>query len=85
VLNPVPGTFLPAARSDSDAFVEPGGEVATGDTVGLVEIMKNFQNVEAEVAGTLVEFPRRERGRRPSGPGRRRDRRRRVTPWPACA
>jgi acetyl-CoA carboxylase biotin carboxyl carrier protein len=36
--------------------VEPGGEVASGDTVGLVEIMKNFQDVEAEVAGTLVEF-----------------------------
>ena len=56
VLTPVPGTFYRRPDPDSDAFVEPGGEVATGDTVGLVEIMKNFQNVEAEVGGTLVEF-----------------------------
>ena len=56
VLTPVPGTFYRRPDPDSDPFVEPGGEVANGDTVGLVEIMKNFQNVEAEVAGTLVEF-----------------------------
>jgi biotin carboxyl carrier protein len=30
--------------------------VSVGDTIGLVEIMKNFQEVEAEVGGTLVEF-----------------------------
>jgi acetyl-CoA carboxylase biotin carboxyl carrier protein len=56
VLTPVPGTFYRRPDPDSDPFVEPGGEVASGDTVGLVEIMKNFQNVEAEVGGTLVEF-----------------------------
>ena len=27
-----------------------------GATIGLVEIMKNFQPVESEGAGTLVEF-----------------------------
>jgi acetyl-CoA carboxylase biotin carboxyl carrier protein len=56
VLTPVPGTFYRRPDPDSDPFVEPGGEVASGDTVGLVEIMKNFQNVDAEVGGTLVEF-----------------------------
>jgi acetyl-CoA carboxylase biotin carboxyl carrier protein len=56
VLTPVPGTFYRRPDPDSDPFVEAGGEVASGDTIGLVEIMKNFQNVEAEVAGTLVEF-----------------------------
>ena len=56
VLTPVPGTFYRRPDPDSDPFVEPGGEVASGDTVGLVEIMKNFQNVEAEVGGRLVEF-----------------------------
>ena len=56
VLTPVPGTFYRRPDPDSDPFVETGGEVASGDTIGLVEIMKNFQNVEAEVAGTLVEF-----------------------------
>jgi acetyl-CoA carboxylase biotin carboxyl carrier protein len=56
VLTPVPGTFYRRPDPDSDTFVSEGGEVASGDTVGLVEIMKNFQNVEAEVGGTLVEF-----------------------------
>jgi acetyl-CoA carboxylase biotin carboxyl carrier protein len=56
VLTPVPGTFYRRPDPGSDAFVEEGAAVASGDTVGLVEIMKNFQNVEAEVGGTLVEF-----------------------------
>lgn len=56
VLTPVPGTFYRRPDPDSDVFVSEGGAVASGDTVGLVEIMKNFQAVEAEVDGTLVEF-----------------------------
>jgi acetyl-CoA carboxylase biotin carboxyl carrier protein len=56
VQTPVPGTFYRRPDPDSDVFVEEGGSVASGDTIGLVEIMKNFQDVEAEVDGTLVEF-----------------------------
>jgi acetyl-CoA carboxylase biotin carboxyl carrier protein len=56
VLTPLPGTFYRRADPDSDPFVEEGGTVAPGDTVGLVEIMKNFQAVEVDVGGTVVEF-----------------------------
>jgi biotin carboxyl carrier protein len=56
VLTPVPGTFYRRPDPDSDAFCDDGDTVAAGDTIGLVEIMKNFQEVEAEVGGTLVEF-----------------------------
>jgi acetyl-CoA carboxylase biotin carboxyl carrier protein len=56
VLTPVPGTFYRRPDPESDPFFETGASVSSGDTIGLVEIMKNFQNVEAEVAGTLVEF-----------------------------
>jgi acetyl-CoA carboxylase biotin carboxyl carrier protein len=56
VLTPVPGTFYRRPDPDSDPFVEEGATVASGDTLGLVEIMKNFQAVEAEADGTLVEF-----------------------------
>ena len=45
------GRTRTATRSSSD-----GDSVSTGDVIGLVEIMKNFQDVEAEVDGTLVEF-----------------------------
>jgi acetyl-CoA carboxylase biotin carboxyl carrier protein len=56
VLTPVPGTFYRRPDPDSDPFFADGDTVSPGDTVGLVEIMKNFQEVEAEVGGTLVEF-----------------------------
>jgi acetyl-CoA carboxylase biotin carboxyl carrier protein len=56
VQTPVPGTFYRRPDPNSEPFVEEGGSVASGETIGLVEIMKNFQEVEAEVDGTLVEF-----------------------------
>jgi biotin carboxyl carrier protein len=56
VLTPVPGTFYRRPDPDSDPFVSDGDTVSAGETIGLVEIMKNFQEVEAEVGGTLVEF-----------------------------
>jgi acetyl-CoA carboxylase biotin carboxyl carrier protein len=56
VLAPVPGTFYRRPDPESEAFVEEGGEVSPGATIGLVEIMKNFQDVECEVAGTVVQF-----------------------------
>src|SRR3954447_9098970 len=56
VLAPVPGTFYRRPDPESEAFVEEGGEVFPGATIGLVEIMKNFQDVECEVAGTVVQF-----------------------------
>ena len=56
VESPVPGTFYRRPDPDSDAFKSDGDEVAEGDTIGLVEIMKNFQEVTADSAGTIVEF-----------------------------
>ena len=56
VLTPVPGTFYRRPDPDSAEFFADGDTVSAGDTIGLVEIMKNFQEVEAEVGGTLVEF-----------------------------
>jgi acetyl-CoA carboxylase biotin carboxyl carrier protein len=56
VLTPVPGTFYRRPDPDSEPFASDGDHVSQGATIGLVEIMKNFQEVEAEVDGTLVEF-----------------------------
>jgi acetyl-CoA carboxylase biotin carboxyl carrier protein len=56
VVTPVPGTFYRRPDPESDPFKNEGDEVAEGDTVGLVEIMKNFQEVRAESSGTLAEF-----------------------------
>jgi acetyl-CoA carboxylase biotin carboxyl carrier protein len=56
VQTPIPGVFYRRPSPDEDQFVSEGDAIETGTTIGLVEIMKNFQEVEAEVAGTLVEF-----------------------------
>ena len=56
VLTPVPGTFYRRPDPESDPFANDGDSVSAGDVIGLVEIMKNFQDVESEVDGTLVEF-----------------------------
>lgn len=56
VLTPIPGVFYRRPSPDADPFVSEGDEIGAGDTIGLVEIMKNFQEVEAEAAGRLVEF-----------------------------
>jgi acetyl-CoA carboxylase biotin carboxyl carrier protein len=56
ILTPIPGLFYRRPDPDSDPFVAEGNEIKAGDTIGLVEIMKNFQPVESESAGRLVEF-----------------------------
>ena len=56
VVTPVPGLFYRRPDPDSDPFKQEGDPVRAGETIGLVEIMKNFQSVESEVAGKLVEF-----------------------------
>jgi acetyl-CoA carboxylase biotin carboxyl carrier protein len=56
VVTPTPGVFYRRPDPDSEPFATEGDEVEAGATIGLVEIMKNFQAVETEVAGTVVEF-----------------------------
>jgi acetyl-CoA carboxylase biotin carboxyl carrier protein len=56
VLTPIPGIFYRRPDPESDPFVTEGDAVQAGATIGLVEIMKNFQPVESDAAGTLVEF-----------------------------
>jgi acetyl-CoA carboxylase biotin carboxyl carrier protein len=56
VVTPIPGVFYRRPDPDSDVFATEGDSVEAGATIGLVEIMKNFQPVETEAAGTVVEF-----------------------------
>ncbi len=53
---PLPGTFYRRPAPDQPNFKSEGDAVAVGDTLGLVEVMKSFTPVTAEVAGTLVRF-----------------------------
>ena len=56
VVSPLPGTFYSRPSPESPPFKEDGDAVAVGDVIGLVEVMKNFQEVVAEVAGSAIRF-----------------------------
>ena len=52
----MPGTFYRRPDPDSDPYVEEGDEVSAGDTIGLIEVMKNFNEVKAEEDGKISKF-----------------------------
>ena len=56
LLSPLPGTFYRRPSPDAPPFVEVGQTVAAGTVVGLVEVMKTFNEVQAETGGTVVEI-----------------------------
>ncbi|UOM35483.1 acetyl-CoA carboxylase [Acuticoccus sp. I52.16.1] len=56
IRSPLPGTFYRKPSPDDPPFVEDGGSVEVGTTIGLVEVMKSFHEVKAEEAGTNVVF-----------------------------
>ncbi|AFC87267.1 acetyl-CoA carboxylase biotin carboxyl carrier protein [Frateuria aurantia] len=50
---PMVGTFYSAASPEAPAFAKVGQQVKVGDTLGIIEAMKMFNQIEAEVAGTI--------------------------------
>lgn len=56
VLSPLPGTFYRRPSPDQPPYKEEGDAIATGDVIGLIEVMKSFHEVKAEVAGKVVKF-----------------------------
>jgi biotin carboxyl carrier protein len=56
VLSPLPGTFYRKPAPDQPPYKEAGDQVAAGDTIGLVEVMKSFHEVKADAAGKVAKF-----------------------------
>ena len=56
IRSPIPGIFYRRPDPDSPMFVNEGDSVEAGQVVGLVEVMKQFHEIQAERAGTLREF-----------------------------
>jgi biotin carboxyl carrier protein len=56
IISPLPGVFYRKPGPDKEPYVKEGDTVAAGQTIGLVEIMKQFSEVRAESAGVLLEF-----------------------------
>ena len=51
---PMVGTFYDAPSPESDPFVTLGQQVSAGETMCIIEAMKMFNQIEAEVSGTVV-------------------------------
>lgn len=53
--SPMIGTFYRAANPESPVFVQVGDRVEKGQTVCIIEAMKLFNEIEAEVSGIIVQ------------------------------
>jgi biotin carboxyl carrier protein len=56
IISPLPGTFYRRPAPDKPPFKTEGDVIAAGDTVGLIEVMKSFHEVNTEFAGRIVKF-----------------------------
>ncbi len=55
VRSPMIGTFYRSSSPDKPPFVEVGAVIKPGDTVCVIEAMKLFNEIEAEVSGKIVK------------------------------
>jgi acetyl-CoA carboxylase biotin carboxyl carrier protein len=51
---PMVGTFYAASTPGAPAFAAIGKQVKAGETIGIIEAMKMFNQIEADVSGTVV-------------------------------
>ncbi|SHE62245.1 acetyl-CoA carboxylase biotin carboxyl carrier protein [Desulforamulus putei] len=56
VTAPMVGTFYRAPAPDADPFVQVGDVVQPGQTLCIIEAMKLMNEIEAEIAGEIVEI-----------------------------
>lgn len=56
VKTPIVGTFYRASNPDADPYVEVGDFVKKGQVLCIVEAMKLMNEIEAEIAGEMVEI-----------------------------
>ena len=54
--SPMVGTFYASPNPDSKPYVEIGSRVSVGDTLCMIEAMKIFNQVDAEVSGVVKKI-----------------------------
>ncbi|MES2005657.1 MAG: acetyl-CoA carboxylase biotin carboxyl carrier protein [Bacteroidota bacterium] len=55
IKSPMIGTFYRRASPDKPIFAEVGTEITPGKVVCIIEAMKLFNEIEAEIKGTIVK------------------------------
>lgn len=56
ITSPMVGTFYSRPAPDKDTYVKVGDRVESGQIVCIIEAMKLFNDVEAEISGEVVEI-----------------------------
>jgi acetyl-CoA carboxylase biotin carboxyl carrier protein len=56
IKSPMPGTFYRRPSPGEDPFVNEGDRVSNGDVVGLVEVMKSFNEIKSDQEGVIDSF-----------------------------
>ena len=56
VLSPLPGIFYRKLAPDKPPYKKEGDSVDVGEVIGLIEVMKTFNEVKADTAGKIVRF-----------------------------
>ena len=51
---PMVGTFYASPNPDAPPFVKVGQQVKAGDVLGIIEAMKMFNQIEADISGTVT-------------------------------
>lgn len=57
IVSPMVGVFYRSQTPDDPPFVSVGDTVEVGQTIGLVEAMKTFNEITSEIEGTVIEIP----------------------------
>lgn len=52
----MPGVFYRRPDPEAEPYVDEGEQIEAGQTIGLVEVMKTFNEVKVEAGGRLVKF-----------------------------
>jgi len=55
ITSPMVGTFYRSPSPEASAFVEVGDEIDAGKVVCIIEAMKLFNEIEAEVRGKIIK------------------------------
>ncbi|WLR56391.1 acetyl-CoA carboxylase biotin carboxyl carrier protein [Mesobacillus subterraneus] len=56
IVSPMVGTFYQSSSPEADAYVKAGSKVSKDSIVCIVEAMKLFNEIEAEINGEIVEI-----------------------------
>ena len=52
----MPGVFYRRPSPGDEPYVQEGEAVEPGQTIALIEVMKNFNEIKVEQAGTITRF-----------------------------